>query len=94
MKTTIIICVSVETDKPYELEITDAKFALRDYFGTRLTDKESMDSPLPVLTVNTELNEMDKEWMNTNFPSTGLTKLLVLCHTKEQICDDIIYVTN
>ena len=91
-KTSILLTASVECNNNYKNEIVKAKNELKEYFGSRLIMRESMESSFPIITVNAELTTADVENLNEMFSEDRVTRLLILCHEDEAMDNDILYV--
>lgn len=91
-KTSIFIAASMECNNNYRNEVIKAKNELKEYFGSRLIMKESMESSFPIVAINAELTTADVENLNEMFSEDRATKLLILCHDDEAMDSDILYV--
>ena len=91
-KTSILIAASIECNNNYKNEIVRAKNELKEYFGSRLVMKESMESSFPIIAINAELTTADVENLNEMFSGDRATQLLILCHEEDMENSDILYV--
>lgn len=82
----------MECNNNYKNEIIKAKNELKEYFGSRLVMKESMESPFPIIAINAELTTADVEKLNEMFSKDRATQLLILCHEEMVENYDILYV--
>lgn len=91
-KTSILIAASIECNNNYRTEVIKAKNELKEYFGSRLVMKESMESSFPIIAINAELTTADVENLNEMFSEDRATRLLILCHEEHMENYDILYV--
>lgn len=74
--------VPTECKAAYRAEVIKAKNELKEYFGNRLTVKESMESQFPIFALNAEISETDVKNLDEIFPADRETKVLIIVHTE------------